>query len=77
VNGQASCDLRLAGRNLMLVADVFNIFNTQTPLDYNNFYETTFGAINPDYGLRGSSGVINGQQLLTPRQIRAGARFEF
>jgi outer membrane receptor protein involved in Fe transport len=77
VNGQASYDLRLAGRNLMLVADVFNIFNTQTPLDYNNFYETTFGAINPDYGLRGSSGVINGQQLLTPRQIRVGARFEF
>jgi hypothetical protein len=56
---------------------VFNIFDTQTPLDYNNFFETTFGALNPDYGLRGSSDVINGQQLTTPRQVRIGARLEF
>jgi len=77
VNGQVSYNLRLAGRNLMLAADVFNIFNTQTPLEYNNFFETTFGALNPDYGLRGSSGVVGGQQLQTPRQLRLGARFEF
>ena len=69
--------MKLGDRTLMLVADVFNIFNTQTPLDYNNFFETTFGALNPDYRLRGSSDVINRQQLTTPRQVRIGARLEF
>ena len=77
LNGQASYNFKFGGRNLMLSADVFNLFNTQTPLDYNNYFETTFGVLNPDYGLRGSSGVINGQQITTPRQFRFGARFDF
>jgi len=61
----------------VLLADVFNIFNTQTPLDYDGWVESTFGADNPDFGKVGVSSVISGQQFTTPRQIRVGARFEF
>jgi carboxypeptidase family protein/TonB-dependent receptor-like protein len=77
LNGQASYNIRFGNRGLVLLADVFNIFDTQTPLDYDNWVESTFGADNPDFGLRGSSSVIAGQQFTTPRQIRVGARLEF
>jgi hypothetical protein len=61
----------------MLIADAFNIFNTQTILDYNAFSELQFGVPNPDFGLAGVSGVVSGQQLATPRQFRVGLRYEF
>ena len=61
----------------MLLADVFNLFNTQTLLDYDAWTELTFGAPNPDFGRAGSSNVVSGQQLQAPRQFRVGARFEF
>lgn len=78
VNGQASYNLRLGGnRALVLLADVFNIFNTQTPIDYDSWVESTFGAVNPDFGRVGVSSVIAGQQFTTPRQLRVGARFDF
>jgi hypothetical protein len=78
VNGQASYNLKLGGnRALVLLADVFNIFNTQTPIDYDAWVESTFGAVNPDFGRAGVSSVIAGQQFATPRQLRVGARFEF
>ncbi len=77
VNGQASYNIRFGDRGLVLLADVFNIFNTQTPLDYDNFVESTFGADNPDFGRVGVSSVISGQQFTLPRQIRFGARLEF
>jgi hypothetical protein len=62
---------------VMLIADLFNIFNQQTVIDYDNYFETTFGALNPDYGVAGSSSVIPGQQILAPRYLRVGARLEF
>jgi hypothetical protein len=77
VNAEASYTLKIGGRNLALVADAFNIFNRRTLLDYNAFSELQFGVPNPDFGAAGVSGVISGQQFLTPRQIRIGARFEF
>ena len=77
LNGQASYNIRFGNRGLVLLADVFNIFNTQTPLDYDGWVESTFGADNPDFGKVGVSSVISGQQFTTPRQIRVGARFEF
>jgi hypothetical protein len=77
VNAGASYTLKVAGRNLVLVADVFNVFNTQTILEYNTFTDLQFGVPNPDFGLAGVSGVVSGQQLATPRQLRIGARFEF
>ena len=33
-----------------LLADVFNLFNRQIPLDYDPNTETTFQAPNPDFG---------------------------
>ena len=73
----ASYNLKVGGRNLLLIADAFNIFNTQTVLDYDNFSEIQFGVRNPDFGLAGSSGVVSGQRFATPRQVRLGVRFEF
>ena len=62
---------------VVLVADVFNIFNRQTATDVDNWVETTFGSPNPDYGTAGASSVVAGQQFLAPRQLRVGARLEF
>jgi hypothetical protein len=77
VNAGASYDLRVRGANLVLVADAFNVFNSQTILQYDDFSELRFGVANPDFGAAGVSGVVSGQQLATPRQFRIGVRFEF
>jgi hypothetical protein len=77
VNAGASYNLKVAGRNLVFVADAFNVFNTQTILDYDSFAELQFGVPNPDFGAAGVSGVVSGQQLSTPRQFRIGVRYEF
>jgi len=77
VNAQASYNLRLGGRHLVLSVDAFNLFNTQTVLEYDSFAELQFGIPNPDFGAAGVSGNVAGQQFLTPRQFRVGARFDF
>jgi hypothetical protein len=69
--------LKVGGRDLHLIADVFNVFNTQTILDYDNFSELQFSVPNPDFGLAGKSGVVAGQQFTTPRELRVGVRYEF
>jgi outer membrane receptor protein involved in Fe transport len=77
VDLQAAYVLRFGGiRRLTLLADVFNVFDTKTVLDYDNFTETTFGVANPDFGKPISQNVA-GPQITTPRQVRLGARFEF
>jgi len=75
VNAGASYTLKLGSRGLTLLADVFNVFNTQTVLDYDSFSELQFNVPNPDFGRAGVSGVVAGQQFVTPRQVRIGARF--
>lgn len=77
LNGEASYNLRIGKRDLVLIADVFNIFNTQTVLDYNAFSELRFTVPNPDFGKAGVSGVVSGQRLTTPRQLRVGVRYDF
>ena len=78
LDGHAAYALKVGGRrSVSLIADVFNIFNRQTVADYNNWFETTFGSLNADYGVAGASSVVAGQQFLTPRQLRVGARLEF
>ena len=78
LDGHASYALNLGGqRRLTLVADVFNIFNSRTVSDYDNFAESTFGSLNPDLGVAGASSVVAGQQFLPPRQLRIGARLGF
>jgi hypothetical protein len=56
VNGQASYNLKLGGnRTLVLLGDVFNIFNTQTPIDYDSL-----GRIDVR---RGESGLRQGWRI--------------
>ena len=63
-----------AGASIVLVADIFNLFNTQRALDYDPDTETTFLAANPDLG---QASRFNLAQLQPPRQIRLGVRFDF
>ena len=78
LDGHAAYSLKVGGRrSVVLVADVFNIFNRQTVADVDNWFESTFGSPNPDYGRAGASSVVAGQQFLAPRQLRVGARLEF
>jgi hypothetical protein len=78
LDGHAAYSLKAGGgRSVSLIADVFNIFNKQAAVDYDSWYETTFGSLNADYGVAGASSVVAGQQFLPPRQLRVGARFEF
>jgi outer membrane receptor protein involved in Fe transport len=63
-------------RRIVLLADVFNLLNTQRIYDYNNWTETSFGASNPDFG-QPYSAVLGLPAFQTPRQLRLGARIDF
>jgi hypothetical protein len=64
------------GRRVVLLADVFNLFNIQSVTGYNSYTEyPDFGTPNPDFGAIGNPVTLVGYQ--TPQQIRFGARFEF
>ena len=79
VSAHVDYALRFTGtKRIVLLADIFNLFDTQTVLDYDNFTESTFGALNPNFG-QPTTSVLGGNppQIQTPRQIRVGARFEF
>jgi hypothetical protein len=71
--------LRFGGaRRVVLLADVFNVFDQKTVLDYDNFVESTFGSPNPNFGQPSTSVLVgNPPQIQTPRQFRLGARIEF
>jgi hypothetical protein len=77
VHAGASYAVKMRGQSLRLIADVFNVFNTQTILEYNNYSDLQFGVSNPDFGAAGVSGVVSGQQFTAPRQFRFGVRYEF
>jgi hypothetical protein len=75
VSTHADWALRLTEHHrIVVLADVFNLFNRQIPLDYDPNTETTFGVINPDFGQPSRANLT---QLETPRQIRVGVRYEF
>ena len=61
-------------RRVVLLADVFNLFNTQRATGYDQDTESTFGALNPDFG---QPVITRIPQFQTPFQLRFGARFEF
>ena len=61
-------------QRIVVLADVFNLFNRQIALDYDPNTETSFLAVNPDLG---DPSRFNLSQLETPRQIRIGLRYEF
>ena len=75
LDGHVDYAFKLGGsRRLVLGIDALNLTNHLGVLDYDNFTETTFGVINPDFGQPVTSSV---PQIQTPRQIRFAMRFEF
>jgi len=77
-DARADYSLRMGGRRVTFIADVFNIFNSQTPMDYDTWTESTFGAPNPNFGQPTSSAFGgNPAMFQTPRQVRLGMRFDF
>lgn len=70
----AGYGLPVGGYRIRVMADIFNLFNTQRPGDYDNYTEVSFLSPNPDFG-QPSRGSISTYQ--TPRQIRVGVKFEF
>jgi len=67
---------KFGGNRLVVLADVFNVFNLQRTVAYDNFDELELGVANPDFG-KPVSEILAGPQFQQPRQIRFGARFEF
>jgi hypothetical protein len=59
-----------------VLADMFNVFNLQRTIGYNNWIELQKGVTNPDFGSP-TSQIVAGPQYQTPFQLRIGARFEF
>ncbi len=68
--------LKFGGNRLVLLADIFNLFDQQRTIGYDNWVELERGVANPDFG-KPVSEVVAGPQFQTPRQFRVGARFEF
>lgn len=80
IDFQAAYNVKAGGaRRFTLMADIFNLFNQQTVLDYDNWSTINFqDPPNPNFGLPVSSLFAgNPPQFQTPRQIRFGVRFEF
>jgi outer membrane receptor protein involved in Fe transport len=79
VSLQASYQLKLQGaRNVTLLADVFNLFDAQTVLMYDQWTQLDGPVTNPDFG-KPVTQVLSGAppQFQTPRQVRFGVRFNF
>lgn len=80
VNAHVDYSLGLGAprRRVVLMADIFNLFDQQRTVGYDNYVETSFGAPNPNFGQRVSA-VLGGAPPLiqTPREVRIGARLEF
>jgi hypothetical protein len=77
VDAQASYSLVFGARRLTLMADVFNLFDTQTVQNYDTWTSLTFGGpANPNFG-QPTSGILAGPQIQNPRQVRLGVRFTF
>jgi hypothetical protein len=56
---------------------VFNLFNRQSPLWYDYFYETTVGVLNPNFGQPVNGGSSSFSSLQAPLSLRIGARFDW
>lgn len=79
VDLHADYALRFAGdrQRLLLLMDVFNLFNRQDPTDYDNFYETSFGTLNPNFGTPLNGGGATTPSFQAPIAARLGIRFEW
>jgi outer membrane receptor protein involved in Fe transport len=77
---QASYKLKLGrrGDDLTLLADVFNLFDSEKALTYDQWTELSFGVPNPDFGKPETQVILGAPpQFQDPLQVRVGARFSF
>jgi hypothetical protein len=79
VDFQASYSLPLKGaRKLTFLAELFNVFNQQRVLSYDQNTQLNAGTVNPDFG-KPISTILAGNppQFQAPGNVRLGIRFEF
>ena len=69
VDFHADYAIRFGGQRVQLIADIFNLFNRQGVVNYDNWTEASFPVDNPDFG--------RPWRYQTPRQVRLGLRFVF
>ncbi len=62
---------------MTVLADVFNLFNRRAALNYDNWSEITFGAVNPNFGQPTLGGGSSTSSFQAPLSIRFGARFDW
>jgi hypothetical protein len=77
VDFHADYGIQFGGRKLMLLADVFNLFNRTIALDYDNFIETARGTANPNFSYPANGGSSSTNSFQAPISIRFGARFDW
>jgi hypothetical protein len=73
----ADYGVQLGGRRLVLLADVFNLLNLDRVRDYDQNTETTFQALNPDFGKVSDPNFTNVFGVQPPFRLRLGVRYEF
>ena len=62
---------------MVVLADVFNVFNNRKPLWYDNYTEFSFGSTNPNFGYPSSAGGSPYPGYHSPMRLRLGARIEW
>ena len=77
VDLHADYGINFGGRRVMLLGDVFNLFNRRVALDYDNYYERTPGTLNPNFGQPVNGGNASTASFQAPLSVRFGARFDW
>jgi hypothetical protein len=67
----------ILGQRLTLLGDVFNVFNRQAALDYDNWYETAFETLNPNFGYATNGGGASTASYQAPLGVRFGIRYDW
>ncbi len=65
------------GQRLTFVGDVFNLFNRQAALDYDNWSETAFQTLNPNFGYPTNGGGSTSSSFQAPLAVRLGVRYDW
>jgi hypothetical protein len=68
----------VAGRKRFTVgADVFNVFNRQAALNYDNWLETAFNTANPNFAQPTNGGGSSIPSFQAPLGVRVGVRYDW
>ncbi len=65
------------GQRVVLMADAFNLLNTQNPTNFDTATEQGYTIRNPNFGYPTGGAVAASTSYQAPRQVRLGARFEW